>query len=45
MWTVDDETWERESAPAVAALRGLPDQDSPREETTEVPLLAFAAPA
>jgi SAM-dependent methyltransferase len=44
MWHVDDERWAGATGPAVDALRGLPDQDRRRTETTELPLLVFAKP-
>src|SRR6185503_5667044 len=30
LWTLDDEAWQREAGPAVAALRALPEPDQPR---------------
>jgi ubiquinone/menaquinone biosynthesis C-methylase UbiE len=49
MWDVDERVWQEITRPTLEALRRLPDQDLPRDDIRQTPLLAFdrssAAPA
>jgi hypothetical protein len=42
LWLVDEATWHDTVAPAIAALRALPDPDRPRRQTARMRLTVLA---